>query len=141
MSCLLPPLGHPAGKNRALDEEELEFLDGVYDMEHASEQAKQKEEQQELNAFRLVLPPRMSCCSRTLPHFLNILDCLAAMVVQTPSGDMQPAVTKAAAAVVVIMMLMLLLLMMMMSRRRRRRMMMMMRRTMGMMATVAAAQS
>ena len=49
-----------AGKNRALDEEELEFLDGVYGREQEIEQAKRKEDEQELDVFRLVGPSKCS---------------------------------------------------------------------------------
>jgi hypothetical protein len=42
------------GKNRPLDEDEMQFLDSVYKSESAREQAKQEEERTELAAFQLV---------------------------------------------------------------------------------------
>jgi len=41
------------GKNRPLDEDEMQFLDSVYKSESAREQAKQEEERTELAAFQL----------------------------------------------------------------------------------------
>mmetsp|Transcript_2902 Transcript_2902/g.8176 ORF Transcript_2902/g.8176 Transcript_2902/m.8176 type:complete len:227 (+) Transcript_2902:484-1164(+) len=41
------------GKNRPLDEEDMEFLDGVYSAEAQIEKSKRKEEQEEVAAFQL----------------------------------------------------------------------------------------
>lgn len=43
-----------AGKNRPLDEDELEFLDAVIEKERAAEQQWKSEEQRELEAYQEV---------------------------------------------------------------------------------------
>lgn len=56
-ALLLTPLKPHSGKNRALDEDELEFIAAVEGAKAAQEAAWEAEQDRELDGFREVAPP------------------------------------------------------------------------------------